>query len=211
MDSERAKDENFTEKCAERTGDLQTCMEAHREYYRDFLFDSEAAASAATAALASGSVDAGSNGSATAINGGGGGGASVSPSNGAAAGKDGASGGGNEANGADTGDDGAGKDDGALPIMSSAFVCSLHHHTHVPSLPTRSCCFPRLIDVLVDALIILSPCCSTFFRLGTDTLGVMLLPLCGRSPGRMSVLQPVRYYSPCARQLAIASQVASSQ
>lgn len=141
MDSERAKDENFTEKCAERTGDLQTCMEAHREYYRDFLFDSEAAASTATAALASGSVDAGSNGSATAMNGGGGGGASVSPSNGTAAGKDGASGGRNEANGADTGDDGAGKDNGARPVMSSAFCVQSAPHTHLPSLSTRNFIF----------------------------------------------------------------------
>ncbi len=63
MDSERSEGRNFTEECAERTGALQTCMEAHREYYEDFLFDSEAAAAAATAALADGaSGEAGADG-----------------------------------------------------------------------------------------------------------------------------------------------------
>jgi hypothetical protein len=63
VDSERSEGRNFTEECAERTGALQTCMEAHREYYEDFLFDSEAAAAAATAALADGaSGEAGADG-----------------------------------------------------------------------------------------------------------------------------------------------------
>ena len=71
-------------------------MEAHRDYYADFLFDSEAAARAATAALAA--TDATENGSAA--NGGGAppgaetNGAAMNGANGASAGGNGAGGGG---------------------------------------------------------------------------------------------------------------------
>ena len=76
-------------------------MEAHRDYYADFLFDSEAAARAATAALAA--TDATENGSAA--NGGGAppsaetNGAAMNGATGASASENGADGGGAGSNG----------------------------------------------------------------------------------------------------------------
>lgn len=81
------------------TPSVQACMEAHRDYYADFLFDSEAAARAATAALAA--TDATENGSAA--NGGAApsadtNGAAINGASGAGAGENGAGGGGADSN-----------------------------------------------------------------------------------------------------------------
>ncbi len=41
VDTNRGEGHNFTEECRDATLDLQKCMEEHRDYYRDFMLDSE--------------------------------------------------------------------------------------------------------------------------------------------------------------------------
>lgn len=41
MDTNRGEGHNFTEECRDATLDLQKCMEEHRDYYKDFMLDSE--------------------------------------------------------------------------------------------------------------------------------------------------------------------------
>ena len=39
VDANRGEGHNFTEECADATLALQGCMEAHRDYYKDFMLD----------------------------------------------------------------------------------------------------------------------------------------------------------------------------
>lgn len=41
VDAKRGDGHNFTEECRDATLDLQKCMEQHRDYYKDFMLDSE--------------------------------------------------------------------------------------------------------------------------------------------------------------------------
>lgn len=41
VDVNRGEGHNFTEECRDATLDLQKCMEEHRDYYKDFMLDSE--------------------------------------------------------------------------------------------------------------------------------------------------------------------------
>ena len=39
VDANRGEGHNFTEECRDATLALQGCMEAHRDYYQDFMLD----------------------------------------------------------------------------------------------------------------------------------------------------------------------------
>ena len=39
MDANRGEGHNFTEECRDATLALQGCMEAHRDYYKDFMLE----------------------------------------------------------------------------------------------------------------------------------------------------------------------------
>ena len=41
VDTNRGEGHNFTEECRDATLDLQKCMEEHRDFYKDFMLDSE--------------------------------------------------------------------------------------------------------------------------------------------------------------------------